>query len=138
HAAQIDKSLIHQVEQPAWRRNQDVDSPRKRVDLGLLADAAINHGVAEARVAAIKAKTLRDLRSQLARGSEHERADGTMPLGRAAKHQTLQRRQRERGRLASARLGASQNVAARENVRNRLGLDRSGGNVLRLANRAQK
>ena len=38
-------ALLHQVEQAARRRDEDVDAARQRIDLRLLADAAEDHGV---------------------------------------------------------------------------------------------
>ncbi len=43
--------------------------------------------------------------------------------------QTVQRRQRESGRFASAGLGTSQHIVARKNKRNCLALNGSGGRV---------
>ena len=50
-----DMLLLHQVEQAARRRHQDVDAMLHGVDLGVLADAAQDHGALEIEEAAIGA-----------------------------------------------------------------------------------
>jgi hypothetical protein len=50
----------------------------------------------------------------------------------------LQQRQRESGRLAGAGLRAGENIAARENDRNSLGLYRGGERVALVGNGADK
>ena len=45
--AQIDVALLHQVEQPAGRGDEDVDAALQRLDLRVLAHAAEDDGVAQ-------------------------------------------------------------------------------------------
>ena len=66
--------LLHQVEQPAGRGHQDVDAARERAHLRRLADAAVDDRDREAQVPAVGAEALADLRSELARRREHQRA----------------------------------------------------------------
>ena len=69
---------------------------------------------------AVRAQRLRDLDAQLARRREHERLD--VVLGRV---HGLQQRQPEGRRLAGAGLGLADHVAAFEQRRDRLLLDRA-------------
>ena len=89
-----------------------------------LADAAEDHGVAELEIAAVGGEAVADLRRQLAGRGQHQDAAGLRPGRADVVRQALQDRQRERRRLAGAGLCAAQQVAAGEQVGNRLGLDR--------------
>ena len=71
-------------------------------------------------VRAVAAQGLRDLDAQLARRREHERLHGS--LGGV---DVLHDRQAERSRLAGARLGLADDVAAFQQRRDRLLLDRA-------------
>ena len=103
---QIDVALLHQIEQPAGRGDQNVDAGVQGSHLRRLADAAVNHGLPHAGVAAIDLKALADLQGQFARRREHQRADlSSAPVDAAfGLAESLQGRQGERGRLAGARL----------------------------------
>ena len=76
-------------------------------------------------------EALADLAGQLARGGEDERADGAAVRGRsrAALGEPLEDGQRERRRLARARLRAAEHVAPGERRRNGLDLDGGGSGV---------
>ena len=123
-AIEPDQALAHQVEQAARRGDQDVDAARQRLHLLALADAAEDHGVAELEKVAVGGEAVADLRGQLARRGQHQDAAGLRPGRADVVRQALQDRQRERRRLAGAGLGAAQQVAAGEEMGNRLGLDR--------------
>jgi len=86
------------------------------VDLRLLGDAAEDHLRAQVDVLAVVGDALRDLRGELARRRQHQRARVTPVAGA----QLLQQRQRETGGLAGAGLRAGEHVAAREHGRNGL------------------
>ena len=96
---------------------------QKRADLGLLAHAAENDGMAERDVAAVKGDALVDLRGQFPGGGEDERPRPARRAGLRPGGEALQDRQRERGRLAGAGLGAADEVAAFQQGRDRLRLD---------------
>ena len=57
--AQIDVALLHQVEQPAGRGDEDVDAVLQRPHLRALSDAAVDHGVAQAGELAVRVEALR-------------------------------------------------------------------------------
>jgi hypothetical protein len=66
--------LLHEVEQAAGRGNDGVDAVLQRSDLRGLADAAVDDGVTERRAAAVGGEAFGDLRAELARGGEDQRA----------------------------------------------------------------
>ena len=75
-------------------------------------------------VAAVGLEAVVDLPGELARRGEDEDAAVFRPGRTAVAEQPLDDRQREGGRLAGAGLGAAEEVAAGEDVRNRLPLNR--------------
>ena len=112
------------IEQPAGRRDDDVDAAAKRVLLRPVADAAEHGRAGHRRVRREILQVFENLRRQLARGREHERA-------RAAARrvdQSLQDRQQKRRGLAAAGLRAGDQVAAGQRRRNRFGLNGGGTN----------
>jgi hypothetical protein len=54
--------LLHQVEQPARRRDENLDATLQVADLRPLADAAEDDGMSQARMPAVGSKALADLR----------------------------------------------------------------------------
>ena len=88
-------------------------------------------------MAAIDPEALGDLRGELARGRDDKHARRPAP-GLPAARQALDDRQRERGRLAGARLGPAEEVAPFEEVRDRLRLDRRRDLVPFIGHRAEK
>ena len=110
------------VEQAAGRGDEHVDAAAERLLLRPVADAAEDGGAGEARVAPELLAVLVDLRRQLARGGEDEDARGPA----RPPEQPVEDRQQERGRLAAAGHGAREHVAARENRRDGVPLDRGG------------
>ena len=73
--AQVDVALLHQVEQPAGRGDEDVDAVLQRPHLRPLADAAVDDGVSQAGEPAVGGEALADLGRQLARRREDQRPD---------------------------------------------------------------
>ncbi len=116
---EVRKPAVREVEQPARRRDQDVASDTEALDLRHFADAAENHAGAKFLVCAVDANALADLRREFARRGKDERARDAA-LGRA---EHLEQRQHEGRRLAGARLGAGEQVAAGKHGRNCPGLD---------------
>ena len=84
------------------------------LDLGRLADAAEDAGVAEARVGAVGREARVDLGGELARGSDDEGAAAAGSGLDGHGREPLDDRQREGGCLARAGLGAAQEVAPGE------------------------
>ncbi len=140
-AVEAQVALAHQVEQAAGRRHHHVDAAAQRLHLGALADAAEDHRVRDAQVAAVGAEAVADLRGELARGGQHQaahRARLALLRGGLGGRQALQDGQGEGGGLAGAGLGAAEEVAAGERRRDGLLLDRRGGVVALVAQRAQQ
>ncbi|OFA01229.1 hypothetical protein DUPY_21870 [Duganella phyllosphaerae] len=140
--AQIDGALLHVVEQAARGGDQDVDAVFQLLDLRVDADAAEDYGRVQLGVLAVGAHAFFDLGRQFAGRGQDQGADGARrAIGRegladSAGRQQLQQRQGEAGGLAGAGLGACQQVAAVEDGRNGLGLDRRRGGVAGVGNSA--
>ena len=115
--AQVDRALLHVVEQPAGRRDQDLDAAPQRLGLRVHRHAAEDLRAPQRDVLAVLADAFLDLRGELARRREDQRAD-RMARGRDARvrvrREQLQERQREPRGLAGAGLRAAHDVAAGE------------------------
>ena len=74
---QVKVPLTDQVEQAARRGDQNIDTPDQPLGLRILVDAAENHRVRQAGMAAIGGEALRDLNRQLPGWREHEAPDFT-------------------------------------------------------------
>ena len=107
------------IEQPSGRGNQHVDAAAKRVLLRPHPDAAENRRAGDRRVHGEIVEVGEDLRRELPRRREHERARGAARL----LDQLVQDRQQEGCGLAAAGLRARQHIAAFEPRRDRVGLD---------------
>ena len=130
NAAQVDVALVGVIEQPAGRRDDDVGALAQCVDLRPRADAAENQQRALLEVTTEIDEGLLHLRREFARRHEHEAARGARATRvRLDCREHLQQRQRERGRLAGARLGGGKQVATFEHRRDAAGLDRGGFRV---------
>jgi hypothetical protein len=127
--------VAHEVEQAPGRGHQDVDPAAQGVDLRLLPTppkmtAWRCAGVQEV---AVGGEPLGDLAASSRVGREHECPDGTTAARGGLRRETLQDRESERGGLAGAGLGAAEEVAPAEQVRNGLRLDGGGeGLVMKL------
>jgi hypothetical protein len=120
---QVDELAAHQVEQAPRRRHQNIDPAPELADLRALRHAAEDHRVPDVlQKFPVGREALADLRRQLAGRRQHQRAD--LRVVARARVEPLQHRQRERRRLAGARLGAPDDVAARQSRPDRLALDR--------------
>ena len=122
----MDDPLVHEVQEPPGRRDEDVDSPLERLLLRPLPDAAEDDRVPEREVPAVGPKAVADLRRELARRRDHEDPDGPPApgvVGGLLERQPLEDRQRERRRLAGAGLGDPEQVAAGQHDGDGLRLD---------------
>ncbi len=72
--------LVHQVEEPAGRRDEDVESVPQGGDLASLSDAAVDHGVSESEMSSVVHEAVVDLIREFAGGAEDQGA------GRTASH----------------------------------------------------
>ena len=123
--AQVDRLLLHVVEEAPWCRDEDVDPASERVDLRVDADAAVDERRPQRHVLAVgayasstcAASSRVGVMMRARMGCFRRRA--CVPVCREA----LQQWQREAGGLAGARLGAGEDVAAGEDERNGLRLD---------------
>ncbi len=119
------RAPVDQIEQPARRSDEDVDAVLDDALLARHRHAAEDDRRGQLGAAAVGAEALFDLARQFAGGRQDQRAAAAARGGLLVGGETLDHRQRERRCLAGAGLGDSENVAARENRRNRLHLDRS-------------
>ena len=107
------------IEQAAGRGDDDVDAAAKRVLLRSMAHATVDGGASDGRVRREILQIVENLRRQLARGRQDQRAR------RAARAvlQALENRQQKRRGLAAAGLRAGDQIAPGERGGNRFGLD---------------
>ncbi len=91
-------------------------------DLRLFAHAAENRGDSERQMPRVSAHVLLDLHGQFARRREDQQF-GAAPRIRREQREFRQDGQRERRRLARARLGDANEVVPRQNRRDGSGLD---------------
>ena len=141
HVVEHHRFVLHVIEQPAGRRDQDLDAPAQLVDLRIHVHASVHQGAPQRHVPAVVAEALVHLDCQLARRREHERAHRMARRRRrtaGVRCKALQRRQGERGGLAGAGLRACHEVAPREHERNGLLLYRSRLLVSEFAHHLKK
>ena len=115
------------VEQAAGRCDQHVDAARQLGVLVAERDAADQERDVELLVGAVFVELLLDLGGEFARRLEDQRAGHSRPGAALFEHG--EHRQDEGGGLAGAGLGDAENVAAGEDVGDRLFLDGGGGGV---------
>ena len=110
------------IEQPSGRADDHVHSAPERVLLRPHADAAEDGGRADRRVDGEVVEILDDLRRQLSRRRQHERARRPARL----RDEAVQDGQQERRGLAAAGHCAREQIPSAERQRNRVGLNRGG------------
>src|SRR5205823_1904201 len=123
--------LAPQIEQPAGRRYDDIDTAAERSHLRVLVYASVDHGMPQSSMPAVGGETDADLARQLAcrRKDQGPHLAVAILSGRGLLAETLQDGQREGGGLAGAGLRAAEQVASFERRRNRLDLNRRGDGV---------
>ena len=109
------------VEEPPGGRDDDVHAAAERVLLRSHADATKDRRARDRRVHAQLGECLRDLRRELARGREHQRARDAARLA----ERVLDDREEEGDGLAAAGCGACEDVPALEGRWNGVGLNGS-------------
>ena len=67
-------TLLHQIDQPARRRDHQIDAGTQRLDLRAFAHAAEDRGHAQRQMSRVSAHVLLDLHDELARRRDHESA----------------------------------------------------------------
>jgi len=123
---EIDAAPMHVIKQPSGRRDDDVRALFQRLRLRAHADAAEDRRDAELHGCAVRGERAVDLGGQFARGHEDQPSRTSRPWARVQHDETLDHRQAECRGFPRARLRAREEIASRQNGRNRLGLDRCG------------
>ena len=116
----------HVIEQASGRRDDDLDAGLQRTFLRLDRNAAVHRGARHRGVICEALYFVVNLRDELARGRQHERANrsgGCRGFTMRA-HQPIEDRQEIRRRLAGAGLRAPDDVASSERIRQHRTLDR--------------
>ena len=131
---EIDVAPLHVIEQAARRGDDHVDAMFQRAGLRLHPDAAVDGRALQMGVPPVGADTRGDLLGELARGHENQGPQSAALAWR----QPLQDGQHERGRLAGAGLGRSDEIAAREGQGNRFRLDGGWVRVAFIGDRANQ
>ena len=125
---QVESALLQVVHDPAGRADDDVHASAQGAELHAVRLAAVDRQHVHARhVGGVPLERLAHLERQLARRREDQRLRLLLP-----QVEPRQDRQRERRRLAGARLGQADDVATGEQGGDRLGLDGRRGLVADL------
>jgi hypothetical protein len=122
-----DLAAVEPVEQAAGRGDQDIDTLLEQLLLVTHADAADEQRHGEVEMLAVGLEAVGNLRRQLARRAEDQRA--RHPGAGAAGGEAVQHRQGEARRLAGAGLRDADDVAALEQHGDGAGLDRGGVHI---------
>ena len=121
---ELNKTLVHEVEQAAGCGRQDVDAFAQGIGLRCLAHATKNYLVAKGEVSPVGTKTLIYLDGELARWGKNKRPYGPGVYRSFPARKQLQHRNGKGRGLAGSCLGHAQEVSARKYHRNRLRLNR--------------
>ena len=139
HPREVHGLLLGQIDQPARRSDQDVDTLGQRLDLRLDAHATEDHQRSQRQVCTQRGNRLAHLGGQFAGRCQDQpaRPSGRMRV-RVGRRQPLQQWQGKAGGLAGARLGSGHQIPSRQHGRNRLALDRGRFGVASLGDRTQQ
>ena len=129
--------VAHQVDEPPRRGDHDLRAAADIPHLTELVHATKHAGETRLRILRVLHVILAGLRRQFACGTEDQRARmAHLRLCCAARtHQSIKDRQQKRRRLAGTGLRAADQVAAVEDRRDRLLLDRRGKSVADIRDR---
>ena len=133
-AGEEELAALDMIEQAAGSRDEHIGAARDLQVLVAEGDAADQQRDRELVVDAVFDESFLDLRRELTRRLDDERARHARPG--AARLQHRQHRQGEGCRLAGAGLGDAEDIAPLEDVGDGLGLDRGGDGVAGLLDRA--
>ena len=122
-------TLFQMVLQTARGCDQHINTAAKRLALTAKADTAENGRDGKAKMLAIGAEALGDLRRQFARRAQHQHAAATARRAALQQGKLMQQGQRKGRGLAGTGLGNAQQVAPFQHGRNGLGLDGGWGFV---------
>ena len=120
-AVELQRAAVDVVDRPAGRGDDDVHAVAQGAELAADRLAAVDRQHPRAELAAVAVHRLGHLHGELAGRHEHE-GDGLRPAD--GRIDQLQRRQGEGGRLAGAGGGLAEHVAAGEDRRDGVALDR--------------
>src|ERR1019366_585555 len=124
---EVELALFDQVLDAARRADDDVDAALECADLAVLRHATVDLGGEETDAAGNGLHRAVDLQGEFARRGEDEGAwlaSHLAVLAAVVLHEALDERCSERDGLARAGLTATEDVATREHIRDRRGLDR--------------
>src|SRR5438270_4086537 len=133
----IGHSLIHQIDQPAWRRYDKIDTGSQRRDLRTFAHSAVNRGHAQRNMFGVSAHILFDLHHQLSRRRDDQSARPAFLPVVHRRRQLHQNRPNESGGFSGAGLRDANDIISRENMRDRRDLDRSRLGIAGVLNSLQ-
>ena len=139
---QVAMAITDEIEQTARRCDNDIGATAQCIDLGALADAADNDCLPDTHVLAIGTNAVVDLDNEFARRRENEctrhfrRRLAAIALAVVAA-QKVQQRQNEGRRLSGTCLSKTEHVAALDECRNGLRLDRRRRRVTGLMERTK-
>ncbi len=119
----IHAALLREIQQPARSGDQNIATVAQGGDLRIDADAAEHLIGPQRHVFPIVARALRHLCGEFASGREQQRPRRALVALRLIRRETLQNGQHEAGRFAGAGLRSRENIAAREDGRDRLKLN---------------
>ena len=122
--AKAQRALVDEVEQAAGRGDQHVEAARDGAHALVVGNAAEDHADREAHELAVGLGAGGDLRGELARRRKHQHADLAGLRDVAGGGEAVERRQHEGRGLAGAGLGDAEQVAAGQDGRDGLELDR--------------
>ena len=126
-----------EIEQAPGRRHDEVRAGAERDLLALLADAPVDDRVAESQMAPVGRDAIGDLRGELARRRQDERADARA-TARTPPTSLWRIGRTNAAVLPGPGLGAGEDVAALEGARNDLDLHGRGLRVLLVEDRANE
>ena len=124
------------VERPSRRGDNHFGAAPQGADLVIHRRATVERHHGEMRAFGVLMERFGHLHRELAGGDEHERA--RLPTAGLVAGQAIEQRQREGGGLARAGAGLAEHVAAREQHRDGLALNRGGFLVAERSDRADE
>ena len=98
--AEVDVTLLHQVDESTRRRDEDIDAATEGVGLWSLSNATEDDRVADVEMPAVLAEAVTDLRSELTGRCQYQGARFLRPSWLGVAGQEIEDRQGERGGLA--------------------------------------
>jgi len=113
------------IDETAGSCDEHIETACERLDLIAMRNAAKDDCDGEPKAGAEHAKGFCDLTGEFARRAEHQHARAATRGREGTARQMMQDRQCESGGLAGARLGYADEITARQDIWNGLGLDRS-------------